>query len=301
MIEKFNFYDVYGYLLPGLALIAVLWLPFGLVAHVWPTADWGSAIIAIASAYFAGHFMLYVSTNAVPSYDLKKSKPGKEPRRHSETLLDSDSTGLSEKIRLQIAEAVRKEFHLELRVETKEGEADGDRKDAFLLARQRLILGKAGSYAEQFQGMYSLARGVTIALWVATAFYSGWVLSVVRWVPLFFFALACGFFWLAVLVNKAISVTRETNRAIRLHLEHFFGCLMLVLFLNGGWILGFVYKVDTRSCIALAFAAGVALLLSIRCHSQYREFTLVFANTVWRNFIEYTLRGSHPLDCSDQL
>ncbi|MGC2476656.1 MAG: hypothetical protein WA485_20145 [Candidatus Sulfotelmatobacter sp.] len=301
MIDKFNFYDVYGYFLPGLALIAVLWLPFGLIAHIWPTADWGSAIIAIALAYFVGHFMLYVSTNVVPSHDVKKSKPGKEPRSPSQTMLDSDSKDLSPNIRRQIAEAVQKDFNLEVHIETKDGEYDADRKEAFLLARQRLILGKAEGYAEQFEGMYSLARGLVMALWVATAFYSGWVLSVIRWIPLFFFALTVDFVCLLILVNTAISLSRETDRTRRPPLERRFGLIFLLFFLSGGWILGFRYKVETRSCIVLSLAAAVALVLSIRCYEQYRVFTVQFAKTVWRNFLEYTLRGSHPLDCSEQL
>ena len=51
MIDKFNFYDIYGYFVPGLALLAVLWLPFGLLKQGWPSADWGSALVAVVAAY----------------------------------------------------------------------------------------------------------------------------------------------------------------------------------------------------------------------------------------------------------
>jgi hypothetical protein len=87
MIEKFNFYDVYGYFLPGVALIAVLWLPFGLVLGKWPSGDIASAVFDVALAYFAGHMMLYVSTNSIPSYDVQKSTAD-HSRYPSETVLD---------------------------------------------------------------------------------------------------------------------------------------------------------------------------------------------------------------------
>jgi hypothetical protein len=35
MIEKFNFYDVYGYLIPGLVLIGLFLVPLGLLGR-WP-------------------------------------------------------------------------------------------------------------------------------------------------------------------------------------------------------------------------------------------------------------------------
>src|ERR1700689_247604 len=90
MIEKFNFYDIYGYFLPGLALIAVFWLPFGLVLGKWPSGDIASAVFDVALAYFAGHMMLYVSTNTIPSYDAQKSTPD-HSRYPSQTVLDEDN------------------------------------------------------------------------------------------------------------------------------------------------------------------------------------------------------------------
>ncbi|PYT29338.1 MAG: hypothetical protein DMG57_11970 [Acidobacteria bacterium] len=70
MIEKFNFYDIYGYFLPGAAFLAVLWAPFGLVRKSWPSSDWTSAIIAAAFAYILGHLIQSVVTNAIPSREV---------------------------------------------------------------------------------------------------------------------------------------------------------------------------------------------------------------------------------------
>lgn len=288
MIEKFNFYDVYGYFLPGLALIAVLWLPFGLVAHIWPTGDWGSALLTLALAYFLGHLMLYVSTNVVPSNDLKKSRPEKR-RDPSETVLDADSSDLSNELREKIAKAVAREFHLELHVENSTGDHDRVRKDAFLLARQKLILDKAQGYAEQFQGMYSLARGLVVTLWVGTVYYFGWVVSGLHWPPLFAVAVILDFLLLLALVNEAISILHEEDRKQKQRLELYFGLTFLSMFFVSGLALGCYCNTNRDASIALALAAVLALVLSLRCYTQYRYFSVRFATTIWRDFTAYAL------------
>src|SRR5690242_14645510 len=77
MIEKFNFYDLYGYFLPGAAFLAILWLPYGLVKDAWPPSDWSSAVIVAAIAYFLGHLLQNIATNAIPSQRKSKPKPAK--------------------------------------------------------------------------------------------------------------------------------------------------------------------------------------------------------------------------------
>lgn len=298
MIEKFNFYDIYGYFLPGLALIAVFWLPFGLVLHKWPSGDIASAVLDIALAYFAGHIMLYVSTNTLTSYDVQKSTPGHQ-RYPSETVLDSDSNDLPKEAKDKIAEAVRKELKLEVGVENSSGNFDGNRKAAFNLARQRLSLEKLQSYAEQFQGMYSLARGLVIAFAVGAAYYSGWVLGAVRCHLLLVLAIALGLLSLLALVNLAIAINQEKDRERKSNLEYLFGCTWLLASFAAGWTAGFVYKVSAVQCALLAVSAGIALVLSLRCYVQYRYFTVQFAVTVWQNFAAFVLRT--PADHNTQI
>lgn len=57
MIERFNFYDVYGYLLPGLVLTALLGLPFWIAGRLTPPAQFASAALAIVIGYVLGHFV----------------------------------------------------------------------------------------------------------------------------------------------------------------------------------------------------------------------------------------------------
>lgn len=298
MIEKFNFYDIYGYLLPGLALIAVLWLPFGLVLGKWPSGDIASAVFDVVLAYFAGHMMLYVSTNTIPSYDAQKSTAD-HSRYPSETVLDADSKALPKEAKDKIAEAVRKELKLELRVDDSSGTFDGDRKAAFNLARQRLNLEKLQSYAEQFQGMYSLARGFVIAFSAGAAYYSGWVLGAIHCRPLFFLAAALGLLSLLVLANLAIAINWETEGKRKKKLESCFGFTWLLATFAAGWTAGIIYNVSAGESAFLAFAAGIAFVLSLRSYVQYRYFTVQFAVTVWQNFAAFVLRN--PADPKTQI
>lgn len=315
MIEKFNFYDVYGYFLPGLALIAALWLPFGLVAHVWPTGDWGSALLTVALAYFLGHLMLYVSTKVIPSYDVRKSTADKT-RYPSETVLDGDSSALPKELREKIEEAVRRKFNLEMHVENSAGDFDGFRKGAFFLARQALIREKAANYAEQFEGMYSLARGLVVVLSVATSYYLGWLISVLDRVPLGMSAVVLAFVALAFLLNSAVrlwcdedqqrkegeqtkQLTEEEKKNLRTEdrerkhrWEWYFASAALVALGAFGCIAGSSYDIDSKTCIWLALASIAAPALAIRCYMQYRSFTVHFASTVWRDFTTYAL--GHP-------
>lgn len=86
MVEKFNFYDIYGYLLPGLVLISLAWLPFGLVFGIWPKAELGSALLALILAYVVGHFTQTLAAPLFPS-----TKPDKFGNRRypSDVMLDT--------------------------------------------------------------------------------------------------------------------------------------------------------------------------------------------------------------------
>ena len=167
MIDKFNFYDIYGYFVPGAAFVAILWIPVGLVRHSWPSSTWSGAIIAAVLAYIVGHLVQSLATNALPSW-------GNKGRFPSEMYLDNSDKELPEICKTIIQRLMKEQFGLELQVD-KDGDAeiDKERHNAFLLARQILIQGKAVSYAEQFQGMYALTRGLMSVLALGCAYWLG--------------------------------------------------------------------------------------------------------------------------------
>ena len=50
----------------------------------------------------------------------------------------------------------------------------GSRRDAFFQARSALLRDKGTSYWEQFEGLYALMRGTSVALTAATMYFAGW-------------------------------------------------------------------------------------------------------------------------------
>ena len=171
MIEKFNFYDVYGYFVPGAAFLALFWIPFGVVKHNWLSSTWTEAIIAAVVSYILGHLLQSLATNAIPSG---------EDRYPSEIYLDSDDKQLPDNSKKQIQDLIKKQFNLELQVEKKGDDTiDEIRHNAFLLARQVLIQGEAASYAEQSQGMYALTRGLVSVFALSFAYWLGWAAAAV--------------------------------------------------------------------------------------------------------------------------
>lgn len=240
--------------------------------------------------------MLYVSTNAIPSHDVERSTT--KIRYPSQTVLDENNRKIPKEGKDKIVEAVRKEFQLELGIADCTGGFDGNRQTAFELARQRLSLEKLQSYAEQFQGMYSLTRGLVVAFSTGAFYYAGWVLSTLhcRLLPAVAATLALlslltlAHLAIAIKQELAIVIKKEEDRKRKSHLERYFGYAWLVTSFMAGWNAGFVYKVNARQCEFLAFAAGIGIVLSILCYVQYRSFTTDFARTVWLNFATFVLR-----------
>jgi hypothetical protein len=92
VIERLNFYDVYGYLLPGVALLGVIWLPFWVVTRYELPAALSSALAILFVGYVAGHFISRVSTLAFPSSRVERAQGAKDgaPARPERRRLPSD-------------------------------------------------------------------------------------------------------------------------------------------------------------------------------------------------------------------
>lgn len=177
MSERFNFYDIYGYLLPGGLVLALLWLPFGLLLGQWPPADWGSAVLALGLAYIAGH-LLYALSEAAFSSKIKDKVGNK--RLPSDLLFDKESekvlqSSLGRDLKKRLAEQINHEFQIQIDVDPELWNKDiGMRRNAaFFQCRSFLIKNKAVVYAEQQQGMYALMRGAGAAFVFACALYAG--------------------------------------------------------------------------------------------------------------------------------
>jgi hypothetical protein len=295
VIEKFNFYDVYGYFLPGLTLLGILWLPFGLVGQIWPPSGWSSAIVVGASAYILGHLLQRFVATDLPSKIRQDS--GSDLRYPSDIALDSDSE-LPTELRSKIGMIAKEQFDLDLCVnQTPTKEIDKRRNSAFLLARQVLIREKAVSYAEQFQGMYALMRGLSVAFGVAFAYWLGWAASILRSRILLTSGVLILTIALLLLINVSVQLvygrtasplTKEPRWWI--FVRHHCSEIFLIAFFTTGYVAGLNYVAVMSHGALLSFLAALAFLASLRTYDGYRYFAGRFASTVWRDFLAYNAK-----------
>jgi len=187
---------------------------------------------------------------------------------------------------------MRAQFGLELQVD-KDGDEETDkvRHNAFLLARQILIQGKAVSYAEQFQGMYALTRGLVSVLALGFAYWLGVATAALARNTL---AVGITILVLAVsllaLANVSLMVLRSHFGALKKRqIELRYGVVLLIAFLAVGCVLGIHYKVSTEQGVVLLFLSAWAVIACFRAYGAYRVFAGQFAATVWRDYLAYNV------------
>ena len=277
MIDKFNFYDVYGYFLPGAAIVLLFWLPFGLVQGKWPDSSLGSAVIGVAVAYFIGHLLQIICTKLVPS-SVGKGKD-KHDRYPSDVVIDQDNESLTTELKTNLEEVVRKRFKLEIGVDKPGSKAlDRVRRDAFYCARHVLVKAKEVSYGEQFEGLYTLMRGLSAAFALGAANFCGWSLSLLHGK-----VLDC-----VVIVVITVSLLAAANINVRkdisLSLEKWSAFLLILTSMGLGYGMGRHNEVSILKSAELALCAVLALIVCVRTYGSYKRFSFLFAVTIWRDF-----------------
>ena len=292
MNERFNFYDIYGYLLPGGLLFILLWFPFGLLLNQWPPAGWGSAAIGLGLAYITGHLIHALSEAAFPSKVKDKDKNERHP---SDLLLDNEGEKeLLPQYRLGemkegLAKQIEGKFNIKIDVNAKwTKDLAIKRSVAFFKCRSFLIEKKAAAYAEQHQGMYALMRGSGAAFVLASALYFGLAIGYLlgRWIPiyliltLFFGILAIAF------ISGIYCLSPHYERTARKILLWIFTLILV----SSGMIATQIIAQSSTSLelFFLLFAlAAIAGILSFICFSAYKAFAIYFAATVYRDFSMY--------------
>jgi hypothetical protein len=286
LIEKFNFYDIYGYFLPGAAVLLLFWLPIGMAQHKWPSGDWTSALLGAVLAYVTG-ILLQTFADKVLRSTAAKGHEGDQTydRFPSQQLLDSGGP-LSTTIKTGVADAVEDKFGIkkeDLAVDNTPTKAqDAHRNDAFLLARHFLVAAKEASYVEQYEGMYALTRGLAAALGLAGIYYIGWTLSFLggRWAATICYLGVCLGVVLALFTTVAL-ILRKTHRS---GLEWLAASGLLLAIPALGFGMGHHYEDTAPLPALLLLCALAACLASVRAYRFYKEFTVTFAVTVWRDF-----------------
>lgn len=285
MIERFNFYDVYGNLLPGIAFLALLWLPFGLTRQLWPSTAFSSAILALAFAYFLGHILQSFASNVFPS----KAKDSKGKRRYPSSLfLDPEHRTFAQTFKVQLAKEVERAFHLHLEVNTYGGDKDDidrQRRTAFFLCRGLLVREKLSSYGEQFEGLYALMRGLATSFWLATPYFLGWAASVWHnhcFCELTLYGVFGGLALATISTGVLVFADPRPEHVFILDIITFLA--LVLLFFCLGVVFGISQTLVPRQAILLAAIALGALLGGGRFFRAYKYYAEQFARAIWQDF-----------------
>jgi hypothetical protein len=292
---KFNFYDIYGFALPGFLLLAVLWLPFGLIENRWPDAEFSSALVGVIFAYFAGHLLQTIAHHALPS-----SLPnGRHP---SSVFLDTKDVTFTSEFKERLAEQIYKAFGLNVSLDLSTDATDEVRKnvdrvrnDAFFLCRSALIKSKTVFYAEQFEGLYALMRGLSAAFAVAVAYYLGWANSgLFQFIKTFLGILPATSSWtwsgfvILVGIIVAIGASARLKRNPRdKKAKNVMVVFLLLAAYATGYYLGLSRLGASEHRGQLIAAAVFSFFASERCHAGYKAFAQEFAKAVYRDFSNY--------------
>lgn len=291
MTERFNFFDIYGYLIPGLTFVSLAWLPTGFATGTWPNLEWSSAFAVLIAAYLTGILLNRISTAffATTVFDETAIKPRRKsdpvdapeiegyPRFPSDILLDDNQDHVFDLLRTRLDARVLAELRTAInRIFKVDATNVSARTDAFFLCRTFVRTQGAASYAEQFEGLYTLCRTLFGVLLLLAVYFSGWGFSTL--IPM---AAAAG-----LLVAAGI--------LLLIFYDHPKSFLVVALLIAA---CGFVvpkYSVTLtvkHSQVMFAMSATSAVL-SMPFYASFRHFTSIFAVTVYRDF--------HVLTCTDK-
>jgi len=270
LIGKFNFYDIYGYFLPGLLLLTLLYVPWGLVHRFVPAGgELSSALIGIPLAYIVGQVVQAFALRAFPS----TRKQGRYP---SDMILDETDKTFSPSFKLNLAQRVEESF--DLNVSSVE-----ERADAFFLCRSSLIKRDGVSYGEQFEGMYALMRGLMAAFLIGGVYTVGYVVSVFtppsRTIAVILLIAALG----------AVLGCEFTTDHVRTGRGPLIKCLSWVLFVlvfsSVGYLLGSMRELVTSDLSSGLLVIALAdFVLARKCYQSYKAFAREFATAIYRDF-----------------
>ena len=294
MIERFNFYDVYGNFLPGLAFLALIWLPIGITRQFWPGKEITSAIAVLAFAYIVGHILQTVVQNALPS----RGKDSKGRRRYpSDYFLDSDDDTFSIEFRQGLDSRIQSRFHINLKVsapilDSELKEVSKARQDAFRMARNTLLKSDADSYGQQFQGLYALMRGLAGSFWMGSAYIVGWSISSFQ-IPCPYTVAALGWSGLAVAIIVAfVLVFGNPESKTRMILDRITFASVLVALFVAAVKLAANFNVSKIQSLAFVLIAAACVWGGARCFSAYKHFADEFARTTWNDFLSHEISAS---------
>ena len=283
MIERFNFYDLYGYVVPGLALLGMLWLPLWWLAGRKVPGAWFAAVVALVLAYIAGHVVARFGQATLRYFVFDAQSRRFRSVQPSNLLLSAEDVLLPPESRLPptvksaLIAAMQRRFGID-NVPT-----------GFFLFRRALLRERVGSYAEQFEGIYTMMRGLAAVSVVAMFYYAGWAMADLLVSPRFVDSAP----YAAVVALAAIAAATLFDWSMVLTWS--LG-IVAVLSFPIGLYLGAVLATAALSSDAihlLWILAAAAFYLATRFYQGYRYFAVQFATTVYRDF--YVLERLGPV------
>lgn len=173
MIERFNFYDVYGYLIPGFVWLMLLALPFHLLIGFGALGA-AELTAALVLAYAVGHILSGLARDAFPTekFDIGA---GKKVRR-SVAVLSPDYKG-EDALPAKLKGQLRARFVERLKFDPFDPFDAREIEQMFFLCRTALSQAKLGSYVEQYQGMMTLTRSLALGFKLVAIYYAAWVIG----------------------------------------------------------------------------------------------------------------------------
>jgi hypothetical protein len=162
LFERFNFYDVYAYLLPGAVLIGLVLVPGMIVEGALPEMNVGIVLASAVLAYVLGHLV----------HPVAKGLFGAGPEAQKFLADDSKLSGVW--ARQKVRKILSERFGLDV-------SAKDPARDAFHICRAVVAQAHAARSLEQWQGLYAAMRNCAAAFVLSASCGLGCTLSLLAW------------------------------------------------------------------------------------------------------------------------
>jgi hypothetical protein len=287
LIERLNFYDIFGYLLPGSLLLGLLCLPRVLIQQKFPSASLVVSAAFLLSAYLLGFLIQGIASVVVPS---EVSYQNKFPNRFpSDWLLEENQ--MSEALQTRITKIVHERWQIALRCGLSAADDEKTRiarNNAFALVRTAVRSERERSYGEQFQGLYTLMRGTSFSCGAGAIFLLGWALGILLQFRYWVYVIPVLEWIIGLALLTCICLTaRQAFRFLKKKDAKMGNWILLGILLAAllcGSVLLSFYTLQNPSNVRLLLAVvGILFVASFRFHLAYKDFAILFAKTVWED------------------
>ncbi len=248
---RFNFYDIFGYLVPGLVLGVVVVAPIGGLDHL----SAGGTLLGLVLAHAAGMLLAESARSSL--------NPAGDRLRTDERLAP---------LRARFVERLHERFGLEA------ADADEERwQQGVLLARTLLVHRRQAAYAEHFQSLQALSRGLWAALRLAAAWAAGLGAAVVG---------GWGLGLLALVGLVAARVGGLPDRLLDAEPGPALALPLLVAATSvSGWALSPYSAAPLGALVGTVVVVLLLELLARRARDAHDRFARSFAEEVIRGFV----------------